>query len=147
MTSEITIGTHGGTFHADEVLACVMLKLLPQFENAEIIRTRDQEKLSKLDVLVDVGEVFDHENKRYDHHQKTFNQTMSSISEHQYNYDTKLSSAGLVYFFYGKQMIRHILSLEEVKDEEQIEYVFCQLYEAWIQGEHRSLTLIVLDFS
>ena len=51
MTSEITIGTHGGTFHADEVLACVMLKLLPQFENAEIIRTRDSEKLSKLDIL------------------------------------------------------------------------------------------------
>ena len=128
MTSEITIGTHGGTFHADEVLACVMLKLLPQFENAEIIRTRDSEKLSKLDVLVDVGEVFDHEKKRYDHHQETFNETMASISDKKYNFESKLSSAGLVYFFYGKQMICHILSLEEKKNEEQIEYVFHKLY-------------------
>jgi hypothetical protein len=32
------IGTHNGTFHCDEVFACFMLKQLPQFENAEIVR-------------------------------------------------------------------------------------------------------------
>ena len=32
------IGTHDGTFHCDEVLACAMLKLLPSFKHAEIIR-------------------------------------------------------------------------------------------------------------
>ena len=29
-----TIGTHGGLFHCDEVLACYMLKVLPEYKNA-----------------------------------------------------------------------------------------------------------------
>lgn len=33
-----TIGTHDGKFHCDEVLACSMLKLLPEYKDAEIIR-------------------------------------------------------------------------------------------------------------
>lgn len=36
-----TIGTHSGVFHCDEVLACYMLKQLPEYEAAEIIRSRD----------------------------------------------------------------------------------------------------------
>lgn len=32
------IGTHNGTFHCDEVLACFLLKLLPEYADAEIIR-------------------------------------------------------------------------------------------------------------
>jgi hypothetical protein len=31
---EVTIGTHGGLFHCDEVLACYMLKVLPEYKNA-----------------------------------------------------------------------------------------------------------------
>ena len=34
-------GTHNGKFHCDEVLACYMLRQLPEYSNAEIIRTRD----------------------------------------------------------------------------------------------------------
>lgn len=37
------IGTHSGCFHCDEALACFMLKQLPIYENAEIIRSRDPE--------------------------------------------------------------------------------------------------------
>ena len=32
------IGTHDGTFHCDEALACFMLKLLPEYEDAQVIR-------------------------------------------------------------------------------------------------------------
>lgn len=32
------IGTHNGTFHCDEVLACVLLKLLPRYKNATVVR-------------------------------------------------------------------------------------------------------------
>ena len=32
------IGTHNGNFHCDEVLACFMLKQLPVYKDAEIIR-------------------------------------------------------------------------------------------------------------
>lgn len=37
-----TIGTHSGVFHCDEALACFMLKQLPEYKDAEIIRTRDE---------------------------------------------------------------------------------------------------------
>lgn len=33
-----TIGTHNGKFHCDEVLACFMLKQLPEFKNHAILR-------------------------------------------------------------------------------------------------------------
>jgi len=33
-----TIGTHDGTFHCDEVLAVYMLKVLPEFKDAQVIR-------------------------------------------------------------------------------------------------------------
>lgn len=34
----IEIGTHNGKFHCDEVLACYMLKLLPEYKDAKIVR-------------------------------------------------------------------------------------------------------------
>ena len=36
----IKIGTHNGPFHCDEVLAVTMLKLLPAYAGAEIVRSR-----------------------------------------------------------------------------------------------------------
>jgi len=33
------IGTHNGTFHCDEVLACFMLKQLSHYKDAEIVRS------------------------------------------------------------------------------------------------------------
>lgn len=38
---KLIIGTHSGVFHCDEVLACFLLKQLPYYEDAEIIRTRN----------------------------------------------------------------------------------------------------------
>lgn len=75
-----TIGTHNGTFHCDEVVACFMLKQLPEYENAEIFRSRDEKALrEKCDIIVDVGGIFDHEKKWYDHHQLTFKETFSTV--------------------------------------------------------------------
>jgi Uncharacterised protein family (UPF0160) len=34
----VKIGTHSGTFHCDELLACFMLTRLPEYKDAEIIR-------------------------------------------------------------------------------------------------------------
>ena len=64
------IGTHNGTFHCDEALACFMLKQLPEYKHADIIRTRNPEELSDCDIVVDVGGVYDAERHRYDHHQR-----------------------------------------------------------------------------
>lgn len=35
---KMKIGTHNGSFHCDEILACFMLRQLPKFTDAEIIR-------------------------------------------------------------------------------------------------------------
>lgn len=37
------IGTHSGVFHCDEALACYLLKQLPEYRDAEIIRTRNSD--------------------------------------------------------------------------------------------------------
>lgn len=73
------IGTHDGTFHCDEILGCFMLKQLPDFKNAEIVRSRKDEDLEKCDVVIDVGGVYDPEKNRFDHHQQTFKETFSSL--------------------------------------------------------------------
>ncbi|VDH93711.1 Hypothetical predicted protein [Mytilus galloprovincialis] len=67
---EMKIGTHNGSFHCDEVLACFLLKQLPTYKDAEIIRTRDQKVLDTCDIVVDVGGIFDPSKNRFDHHQK-----------------------------------------------------------------------------
>jgi uncharacterized UPF0160 family protein len=60
----VKIGTHNGAFHCDEALACAILKSLPRFSDAEIVRTRDQKVLDTCDIVVDVGGIFDHQQKR-----------------------------------------------------------------------------------
>ena len=35
---EMKIGTHNGSFHCDEVLACFLLKQLPIYKDAQIVR-------------------------------------------------------------------------------------------------------------
>jgi hypothetical protein len=85
------VGTHSGTFHCDEALACFMLRLSKHFSGADIVRTRDSNLLESLDAVVDVGGTYDPIRHRYDHHQKDFDQVFG------YGFVTKLSSAGLVY--------------------------------------------------
>ncbi|XP_071565735.1 uncharacterized protein [Temnothorax nylanderi] len=61
------IGTHDKTFRCSQVLACALLKLLPQYEDASIVRSQDQNILDTCDIVVDVGGVYDHSRHRYDH--------------------------------------------------------------------------------
>ncbi len=43
-TNTIKIGTHNGHFHCDEIFACFLLKNLPRYANAEIIRLVNKKK-------------------------------------------------------------------------------------------------------
>ena len=124
----IKIGTHNGAFHCDEVLACSMLKLLPEYKDANIIRTRDPEVLKTCDIVVDVGGIFDPATHRYDHHQKTFADSMTSLQKGKWV--TKLSSAGLVYAHFGKRIISHVVS---TKDEALVQRIFDKVYEKFIE--------------
>lgn len=53
------IGTHSGTFHCDEALGCFLLQQTSKFRDSEITRTRDPSVLQELDVVIDVGGVYD----------------------------------------------------------------------------------------
>jgi uncharacterized UPF0160 family protein len=62
------IATHSGNFHADDVFAVAVLKLI--YPEAEVVRTRDQEIIQSADLVVDVGGVYEPEKGRFDHHQE-----------------------------------------------------------------------------
>ena len=61
----VQIGTHNGTFHCDEALGCFLLQKTDRFKNAEVVRSRDQNVLSDLDIVIDVGGVYDPSTSSY----------------------------------------------------------------------------------
>eukprot|EP00930_Biecheleria_cincta_P097152 TRINITY_DN88875_c0_g1_i1.p1 TRINITY_DN88875_c0_g1~~TRINITY_DN88875_c0_g1_i1.p1 ORF type:complete len:414 (+),score=56.63 TRINITY_DN88875_c0_g1_i1:92-1243(+) len=98
------LGTHDGTFHCDEACAISLLKMLPAFEDAVVVRSRDHDVLKGCDIVVDVGGVYKHSSGRYDHHQRNFNGTMDELGR-----ITKLSSFGLVYRHFGLEMVQRVV--------------------------------------
>lgn len=91
---EISIGTHDGKFHADEVFACAALWMI--HPKAEIIRTRDRARLDACTFCVDVGGAYDIRRNRYDHHQKDFLVCRPN--------GVKYSSFGLVWRHFGEEI-------------------------------------------
>ena len=66
--TDITIATHNGNFHADDVFSVAALKcVIPSFK---LIRTRDLEVIAEADIVLDVGGEYDPEVGRFDHHQR-----------------------------------------------------------------------------
>ncbi len=55
----VQIGTHNGTFHCDEALGCYLLQKTDCFKGSEVVRSRDQGVLKDLDIVIDVGGVYD----------------------------------------------------------------------------------------
>ncbi|XP_056646615.1 MYG1 protein [Diorhabda sublineata] len=129
------IGTHSGVFHCDEALACYMLKQLPEYEDAEIIRTRDQFILGNCDIVVDVGGEYDPKKHRYDHHQRSFEHTISTVrSDLIKNKSIKLSSAGLVYAHFGIEVIIKILEKQNITaSSECLRSVYGYIYESFVE--------------
>jgi uncharacterized UPF0160 family protein len=64
---EMRAVTHSGNLHADDVFASAVLRIV--YPGIEIQRTRNQEEIDSADIVFDVGQVYDTENKRFDHHQ------------------------------------------------------------------------------
>lgn len=99
------IGTHSGVFHADDVTSLMLLvNFIPEYKNAEIVRTREASILKDLDLICDVGGEYDHERKRYDHHQQGFEETFDD------KHTIKLSSSGLIFKHYGYDLVKNTLS-------------------------------------
>lgn len=124
------IGTHNGTFHCDEVLACFFLRQIPEYKDAEIVRTRDPTQLAECDIVVDVGGEFDPKRHRYDHHQRTFTETFHSLCPEK-PWVTKLSSAGLVYVHFGRKVLAELTKLKE--QDRELEVLYDKLYENFVE--------------
>ncbi len=84
-----TLGTHGGKFHADEVMATAILSLL--LGDIKVTRTRDENILGKLDFVYDIalGE--------FDHHQLN-----KEIRKNNIPY----AACGLVWREFGSRVIK-----------------------------------------
>lgn len=119
------IGTHNGHFHADEALAVYLLRLLPTYRHATLIRTRDAEMLKTCDVVVDVGGVHEHGIFRYDHHQREFDVVFPGSQ-------TKLSSAGLIWMHHGKDIISTVIGLES--EDADCKLLYQKLYDDFIEA-------------
>ena len=91
-TSKPRIGTHDGSFHADDVFAVATLMLL--FPEATVVRTRDDEQLRLCHVVVDVGGACDPMNEAFDHHFREGRETPRPNG-------VEYSSFGLVWKKYG----------------------------------------------
>lgn len=118
------IATHNGKFHADEVFAFSLLRNLDRFKSSELIRTRDPELLKTADIVLDVGGVYDPANHRYDHHQPEFKDSFSS------QFKTLLSSAGLVYKHFGKEIIA---ARAAHLSPEQVDALYVHVYESFVE--------------
>ena len=84
MSKRKVVATHDGIFHSDEIVAIAILALVDG--NITILRTRDQDRLTRADYQIDVGQQYDARLGNFDHHH---------FKEDHYLYG--LSSAGLVW--------------------------------------------------
>ena len=92
--SNITVVTHNGIFHADDVFSIAALKLvLPAFN---LVRTRNADIIADADIVVDVGGQYDADKDRFDHHQRDG----AGARENGIPY----SSFGLIWKKYGLQI-------------------------------------------
>lgn len=118
-TKMIKIVTHSGGFHADDVFAVAAFQLLLGKENVEVTRTRDEDIIATADYVVDVGGVYDHTAKRYDHHQNG-----APVRDNGIPY----AGFGLMWQHYGEE----ICGSKEVAD--YIEEKLCQQVDAGDNG-------------
>jgi uncharacterized UPF0160 family protein len=96
------VATHDGSFHVDEAMACGLLRHTELFASCGVVRSRVPAQHVLCCAVVDVGGVYDPSRHLYDHHQLDFQERMNT-GTHQYA--TRMSSAGLIYKHFGKQIL------------------------------------------
>lgn len=82
--------------------------------------------LDSLDAVLDVGGVYDPSCDRFDHHQKGFDEVFGD------GFGTKLSSAGLVYKHYGKEIIAKVLQLDQGNPD--LHRLFLAVYKNFVEA-------------
>lgn len=92
-----TIVVHDGAFHADEIMGCAILSIVLH-DKVKIQRTRDEKIISQADYVLDVGGIYNHDQKRYDHHQRGGAGRRSNGIDY--------ATAGLIWKHYAKNILR-----------------------------------------
>jgi len=134
--SSKVIGTHSGTFQADEAMGVWMLRQIAEYRNANLVRSRDPDVLEGLDIVIDVGGVYDHSLLRYDHHQRGYDERFDdgkvvAGGKKMEGRCTKLSASGLVYRHYGKQVIQ---TYYPNLSDSDVSLVYTKLYEKLLEA-------------
>ncbi len=92
----IKIAVHNGVFHADEVFAIAILRMI--YPDVELIRTRDEMELASADFRIDVGGVCCPETGDYDHHLVEG----AGFRENGIPY----ASCGLIWYYFGMKLVQ-----------------------------------------
>lgn len=103
---KIIVVTHDSGFHADDVFAVATLSIWAE-ENGKrikVVRTRDQNKISKADMVVDVGMQHDSERNRFDHHQRGGAGNHAGTDPSKVEAGIPYASFGLVWKHYGEKI-------------------------------------------
>jgi len=123
-------------------MGCFLLRQLPEYRLSKIVRSRDPKVLETCDIVIDVGGVYDHEKKRYDHHQRDYDERFDSgkkdatadadgDADANSSRYTKLSASGLVYRHYGKEAIKaHYPNLSD----EHLDLVYAKIYNSLLEA-------------
>jgi uncharacterized UPF0160 family protein len=121
-----TIAVHNQTFHADDCLSVYFLHNTKEFEGATVVRSRDPAVLARCAAVCDTGGVYDHEKRRYDHHQTSFNETFPGS-------DIPLASCGTIYYHFGREIVTNILAANGRDIGEHVEYVYEAMYHGFLK--------------
>ncbi|KAL7721291.1 Metal-dependent protein hydrolase [Entamoeba marina] len=123
------VGTHATNFHCDDVTSAVLLKFTNYFKNHKIIRSLNMDELAKCELVFDVGGVYDPSTNRYDHHQRTFNETFSAL------HTVKLSSCGLLFKHFGHEIVTNMIIMHDPYKnvpQDSISWLTLKLYNTFI---------------
>lgn len=134
----ITVTTHNGNFHADDVFSVAALKrILPPFT---LVRTRDMSLIEKSDIVIDVGGQYDADAGRFDHHQR------GGAGERENG--IPYSSFGLIWQKYGLEICHGDPDLADAVDAglvSNIDAIDCGHVEGVPQGISLSQTLSMFN--
>ena len=146
VASTKTIGTHSGTFQADEALGIWLLRQTPAYRSSPVIRSRDPSVLETCDIVIDVGGVYSHAELKYDHHQREYDEKFEpkvmkdgSVVQR----CTKLSASGLVYRHYGMDVIKEYYPGLDQELLKMVRVVRFLLYLDVVLMLHKHMTSVV----
>ncbi len=115
-----SIGTHDGSFHADEVTACALLVTFGLADEDKIMRSRDPKILNGCEYVCDVGGIYDPSKKRFDHHQSEYTGDMSSAGMILLYLKEQGIIDGATYDFLNNSLIRGVDAHDNGKVTSQI---------------------------